>query len=282
MKAKIFTLVALSLLIALCLTFSVAFAEESDATLSATNFDDTSVLADLNGAVIDGKEFSVNDYPLSDERVPRLLEFVEFSFSINMEYQNLYGLYYYFYNPSGKEIADSELNRVEMAVKYNSDGEPSGYDKLELQVVSKSIDNVFYKLKQVENIADIYNRVSSTPDCRRYDIIGIEVVFVGDYNATDYKVGGKWNYTGYAKGMSVSSENTSTLVSTSAPLTVVDLDVNFTYYRTWRNLACTVGDQLTTAFFSVDKSLADDYDDLYSIQAKTWKYLSAPIFNLFD
>lgn len=279
MKTKIITLLALSLLIAICLTVGVAFAEESDATLSSTSFDDTSVLADLNGAVIDGKLFSVDDYPLSADRFPRLLEFVEFSFSIKIEYQDRYGLYFYFYNPSGKEIADSELNQVEMAVKYDG-SKPTDYAKLKLQVVSKSIDNVFYKLKLVENIAETYNRVSSTPACRRYDIVGIELMFVGEYNAVDYKVGGTWNYTGYAEKMSATSENESTLVSTSSPLTVVDLETNFTYYRTWKGVLAA--DQLTSCYFSVDETLAKEYDDLYSVQAQYYKYLSSPIFCIFD
>ena len=252
----------------------------AQAEVSSNPFDETYVLNDLNGAEINGKIFDVADYPQSDGGEARLLEFVEWEFSTKFEYRYSYGLYFYLYNPSGKAITPSELNKVQMAVEYE-DGKPIRYGKYGLKLLSESVDKLFYKFK-VLDVSDIYARVVVGSE-RHYDISGIEVMYEGATNATEFSIGGSWTYTGYAKGMAYESETESTLVSRSDKLqTVVLGDLKFTYYRTWRNLVGTIADQLTSVYFSVDKSLATDYDDLYSIQAECWKYLTSPIFCLYD
>lgn len=250
------------------------------AEVSSNPFDETYVLNDLNGAEINGKIFDVADYPQSDGGEVRLLEFVEWEFSTKFEYRYSYGLYFYLYNPSVKSIAPSELNKVQMAVEYK-EGKPIKYGKYGLKLLSESVDKLFYKFK-VLDVSDIYARVVVDNE-RHYDISGIEVMYEGATNAAEFNVGGSWRYTGYAKGMAYESEEESTLVSRSDKLqTVVLDDLKFTYYRTWRNLVGTIADQLTSVYFSVDKSLTKDYDDLYSIQAECWQYLTSPIFCLYD
>lgn len=247
----------------------------------ATKYDDTYVLNDLKGATINGKTFDTADYPQSDGGEPRLLEFAEWEFSTKYEYQYNYGLYFYFYNPSGRQIQQHQLNKIQLADTYNADGKPSSYKKYALLICSESVDKLFYKFK-LTDVADVYARVVGSTE-RRYDISGIEVLYNGATNATEYEIGGKWTYTGYAKGMSAESADKSTLTSKSEKLqTIVLDDLKFTYYRTWHQVVGWTADQLTSVYFSVDKTLADSYDDLYSIQAECWKYLTSPIFCLYD
>lgn len=271
-KSIIACLVAL---IVVCCSCSVALAESA----TPSDFDETSVMADLNGATIDGKLFDVDDYPLGEDKVPQLLQFAEYGFSTIMDLQHNYGLYFYFYNPSGKEIDPNYSEVLFWLGSKDSDG-GFEYENCTLQLLSVSADNVFAKFKLTEHVSDTYNRVAMTPASREYHIAGIQIRYKGELNAVDYSVGGKWIYSGYGEGLAMESENGSTLVSTSSPLTVVDLDVQFTYYRSWQNLENA--DQLSAVYFSVDKSFDSRYDDLYSIQAECYEYLTSPIFCVFD
>ena len=262
-------------LIVVCCSCSVALAESA----TPSDFDQTSVMADLNGATIDGKLFDVDDYPLGEDKVPQLLQFAEYGFSTIMDLQHNYGLYFYFYNPSGKEIDPNYSEVLFWLGSKDSDG-GFEYENCTLKLLSVSADNVFAKFKLTEHVSDTYNRVAMTPASREYHIAGIQIRYKGELNAVDYTVGGTWIYSGYGEGLAMESENGSTLLSTCSPLTVVDLDVEFTYYRSWVNFA--TADQLSTVYFSVDKSFDSQYEDLYSIQAECYKYLTSPIFCVFD
>lgn len=251
------------------------------ADASASSFDDTYVLNDLKDSVINGKPFYSKDYPQNDGGQPRLLELAEWSFSTKFEYMHDFGLYFYFYNPTAKQILQHQLNKIQIADSYDSEGNPSTYKKYNLTICSQSVDGLFYKFKITEP-SEIYSRVVLTSE-RRYDVSGIEVFFEGAINATEFEIGGTWIYTGFAKGMATESSSESTLVSTSRKLqTVVLDDLKFTYFRTWKNLAGTLADQLTSVYFSVDRTLLADYDDLFSIQAECFKYLTSPVFCLYD
>lgn len=274
MKQKFLVILPLVLLLTFCCG-GVAVVSAAP----AANFDVTDVLEDLDGAIINGKEFNTGDYPLNATGVAQLLQFSEYGFSLRTEYEEMYGLYLYFYNPSGKKLA-ADNNCVNMAVGYDETGTPNKYDNLTLEVLSVSHNNLLVKLKVTQSIDDIHNRVLSNPGNRKYDVAGVQIQYEGEINPTDYKVGGTWLYSGYGEGLAMESENGSTLVSTSSPLTVVDLDVQFTYYRSWKNLENA--DQLSAVYFSVDKSFDSQYDDLYSVQAEYYTYLTSPIFCVFD
>lgn len=274
MKQKFLVILPLVLLLTFCCG-GVAVVSAAP----AANFDVTDVLEDLDGAIINGKEFNTGDYPLNATGVAQLLQFSEYGFSLRTEYEEMYGLYLYFYNPSGKKLA-ADNNCVNMAVGYDETGTPNKYDNLTLEVLSVSHNNLLVKLKVTQSVDDIHNRVLSNPGNRRYDVAGVQIQYEGEINPTDYKVGGTWLYSGYGEGLAMESENGSTLLSTCSPLTVVDLDVEFTYYRSWVNFA--TADQLSTVYFSIDKSFDSQYDDLYSVQAEYYTYLTSPIFCVFD
>lgn len=276
---KYISIILLIGIISACLFGSsvLAYAEEVE---QLEKFDETYVLNDLNGATIWGKTFNTSDYPKNDGGELRLLDFVEYSFSTKFELQYNYGLYLYVYNPKAIQFKDDDFNKVEIAIEYDSSGEPTKWDKFQITICSFSQDYLFYKFK-IKSVGSIYDRIVTVPAQRRYDVVGIELRTPGNVNAHDYKIGGTWNYSGYAKGCHVSSENESTLSSTIKSLQTVDLDdLQFTVYRTWQT--AELADQLTSVYFSVPKDIAKNYDELYSIQAETYQYLTAPIFCLYN
>ena len=91
------------------------------------SYEQTDVLEDLQGAVINGKEFSLSNYKFNAYKETQVISFVEYCYSYNEETQVNYGLYVYVYNPQGIAfIHSSPLNMIEMA--YGGDGN-QGYSK---------------------------------------------------------------------------------------------------------------------------------------------------------
>ena len=271
-------IVILLLAVMLCTSLYGASALAVEATDG--NFDDSYVLTDLSNALVFNKPFDISDYPKDEKGELRLLEFTEWCFSTKFDLRYNYGLYLYVYNPQCLVFVDNMLNKIEIATEYNVEGEPIKYEKFNLKICNATADNLFYKLK-VCNTNKIQDRVSIHPNERQYDVAGLELATVGATNAHDYKVGGTWVYTGYAQGCHASSEEESTLEWEIKSLTTIELsDLNFTVYRTWQNT--TWADQLTSVYFSVPDTIVRDYDVLYSIQAETYQYLTAPIFCVYD
>ncbi len=271
--------IAIVLLSILCLLAfgggltSAAFADEDINANFATSY----VLDDLAGANIDGKVFNTKDYPSDSKGELRLISFMEYAFTLKEDLRGHYGLYFYLYNPRRIEFADDERNTVELATEY-IDGTPTKYEKLNLKICSISAERLFVKLR-IDNVADIYDRVVDQPEERRYDISGIELTTPGAVNATDYKIGGTWIYTGYARGCGddVLDNTLQCAASTSQTLEISDLQ--HTYYRNWVN-GIALGNraqQLNSVYFSVPTYFAEQYKRLYSIQAETYQYLTSPV-----
>lgn len=278
-KQKVVTISLLAVLLLVAVLPLCAFAEE--VTIS---FDDTSVLSDLNGATIMGKEFSLNDYPADANGTPQLLAFTEFSFSLLHEYQSSYGLYLYVYYPQG-DLLDCVQNMVEIATTYSGD-EPTAWGKYKLKLLSSDFNNVIYKFKVINSgkltVGDIFNRVAQNPSERRYDINSIELRQNGQVNAVDYGIGGTWTFSGYSKGLHSDSMEESTLQSVANYSSTLKLHLHQTYYRGWRNTINTLADQLSSVYFSVDNKIDQGYDRLYGIDFEAYKYLSRPMFMIHD
>lgn len=280
-QTKVLTLSLLAvLLFAVVLPFSVIFADE----ISTTGLDGTSIYEDLKDAKILGETFDFDKYKPNEHGSTELLAFVEFGFSLMHEYQKCYGLYLYIYFPQGNLI-DSEQNQVKFAMRYNG-SDVVEYGDLQLKLISKDAFDVLYKFKVVDSekhkVLELYERVAKNSEERIYEINGVELFQNGKENAVDYGVGGTWTLTGYGKGMHKSSMEESTLQSVATFKNTLKLDVHSTYYRTWKNILNTVGDQLSSVYFSVDNSIDKEYDRLYAIDFDTYKYLSSPIFCIYN
>ena len=87
---------------------------------NAVKFDETDVMEDLQS--MDG--FSLAKYPYYESAKPemRVIDFVEYCYDFRANMRDNYGLYLYVYNPNGQNIVtDSEKNKVQIAVAYDSD-----------------------------------------------------------------------------------------------------------------------------------------------------------------
>ncbi len=284
--------VCILVLLLLVLNTSIVFAD----TNGETQFEKTNVLDDLKSS--DG--FDIIDYPFDSTGLikhPEIMNVVEYCYSFKANMRKNYGLYLYFYNPQGLNIdADSRANKVQLAVSYdkNKDGEtvPTAYEKFDLKFCSVSIEpnyyHLFYKFKVVDcKGADgktIAERVNS--NARRYDISGVELLAIGDRNATEYTVGGSYIFTGYAKGYGADEKAESNLTCSVRNLETVSLDLSGkddgidkrTY---WRSNSSSLGahhqNQINSVFFAIDKNVLNKYGyTLQKIKAEWWEYKTAP------
>lgn len=255
------------------------------ADLTANSFDKTNVLDDLQSS----EQFNILDYPFDDTGLFKrasIINFVEYSYSYKASKQGDYGLYIYFYNPQGLTIdTDNRGNKIQLAVQYDVNGNPTDYEKFDLQFCSKSTDpnyfGLFYKFKVVDHeSADgktILQRVNSNE--RRYDISGVELATEGSVNATEYKIGGTYKFTGYVKGCGPDENAESTLRCDVTELETVTLDVRDTSFRMDSVSHLGEGHQndLHSVYFSVPNSLLANYGSLQKIKAEWYEYRTGPI-----
>ena len=266
------------LLTVLCAVFvtvqsiPVAFAE-------GVNFDDTDVMDDLRSSTVNGEAFDFNAF-LSGEKSLTVVNFVEYCYTSNPEYQGNYGLYIYLCNPQGLTWQDDNAqNQIQMAVEYDktANGEIAAtrYAKFRLKFCSKSTDGKFYKYKVEDrdiNSTNFINRVTS--NARRYDVSGIELLLKGNRLATEYGVGGTWTFTGYAEGLAPGGDNENTLSCVCEDLETCELSVHTTYYRLDGVSDLGKGHyyQINSVWFNMPKRFIDKYGELQKIRAEWWEY----------
>lgn len=207
-KMAVWKRIAISALLAVALIFtafgglyaSAAFAYAAE----EYPFDETNVMDDLQSSTVNGKKFDILDYVFDENKRLQIINFVEFNYSYRSSARENYALYIYVYNPAAiKIIEESGQNKIQMAVAWNKseDGtvSPTNYEKFRLKFCNKSEDDnykgLFYKFRVVDTpLADgstMADRVNSNE--RRYDISGVELLTVGNSNATEYGVGGSIN-----------------------------------------------------------------------------------------
>lgn len=257
------------------------------AGIAENDFDKTDVMTDLESSTVGGKAFNVLDYPkdLIGIRETSIINFVEYCYNYRPHLQHNYGLYVYVYNP--KEIVidtKSVGNKIQLAVSYNADGIPNDYEKFDLKFCSKSEDkykNRFYKFRIVDRVSvrdnmKIVDRVNR--DNRRYDVSGVELVTYGERNATEYKVSGTYQFTGYVAGYGADVNAESNLKSTVNELETIELDVKHTYYRTGVSaLGKGHQNELNTVYFNVSNEILKKYGKLQKIKAEWYEYKTRPI-----
>ena len=254
------------------------------AAVSETEFEKTNVLDDLTSSTDNGQAFDLKDYPYDESKDVQVINFVEYCYSYKANMRSNYGLYIYVYNPKGLNLSTtSKSNKIQMATKYDADGNPTDYTKFDLQLLSKSEEsnykNLFYKFKVVDKKIDsktFAERVNSNE--RRYDVSGIELTTYGADNATDYPVNGTYIFTGFAQGYGPDANAKSTLQSKVEYLETISLDVKHTFYRTKTSVkGAGYQNQLDTVYFSVPKRFFDTYGKLQRIKAEWFEYKTKDI-----
>ena len=262
-------------------SFSAAFAAEEGKELA---FDKTNVLDDLTASTdADGNPFDLTQYPYNENGSIQLVNFAEYCYGYAANLRNNYGLYIYIYNPQALNIdEDSVLNKVQLAVSWNAEGEPEQQDKFDVVFCNKSggdYAELFYKYRIVDKVSSydgktIAERVNSNG--RKYSITGIELLTEGETNATDYGVGGTYTYTGYAAGYGADADAESTLACTVTPFETVELDVHYTYYRAEGDYYMGKQTQMDSVFFNVPQRLYEKYGELYEIACQWYEYKTNP------
>lgn len=264
LKYIIFSFVLITLFASFGFSGSVAFATDNKAS-----FDETYVLDDLNGMIINNKQFTVNDYPRKVSGDFELLNLVEFAYTYDKKYSGNYALYAYVYNPSGIRIeADSAQNRIQLACKYNENNEPIDFEKYNIKLCSVSSDGLYLKYKIIDHLVDgksLYDIVNR--DARRYDVTGIEFLLSSTKKIKDYKIGRYFVYSGYAKGMAQESVDESTLKCSYDESETISLKLNHTNFKTCYSGYSWAGTQYNIAsiYFSVDNFYLEKYGFLYSL-----------------
>lgn len=262
------------------------------ATSITTEFEQQSVMDDLKTATINGKPFDTFNYPYDSTGLvkhPEIMTVVEYCYSIRAAQRENYGVYIYFYNPQALNISTaSRANKITLGVKYSMDKDGNisvdDYEKFDLQFCSKSdgdYRDLFYKFKIIDHKSTIdgktfAERVNS--NARRYDISEVELLTVGDNNATAYTVGGSYIFTGYAKGYGVDPNAESTLTCEWKELETVTLDVHHTFYRTTTSSKGSGYQvQLDTVYFAVPDYLFEKFGSLQRIKAEWYEYQTKDI-----
>ena len=276
------TIKALCLSLIVCILLSVFTVVVNAATVKkevVTDFSKTNVLDDLESSTVNGQLFDITDYPYSELKDIQLISVVEYCYSFESTNLGHYGLYLYIYNPRNLDIdTSSGANKIQMATAYDSNGNPTRYDKFNLQfcntVESGNYKNLFYKFKVVEkeiNGTTFYDRVNSNG--RRYDITGIELKTKGAANATEYFVGGTYIFSGYAKGFGPDKEAESNLTCVVEELETLKLSVHHTNYRTGvSEKGEDYYNEVNTVYFSVPGRVFEQYGNLQKIRAEWWEY----------
>ena len=191
----------------------------------------------------------------------RVITVYEYGYDYHKDFSD-YGLYFYIFNPSGKAIQNSDLNKIQMAYKDKS-GSKSSYVKFPLQIVSWSVltnfENMFYKVK-VGNTSEFVNRLNS--GARTYYVSGIELLEPGKENATDFLVGGAYTFTGYMAGYHMNLSAVDTLYLSWTEELTVPIEL---HPATWFSKTSDKGEdyryELFSVYFSIPNDILKQYGD---------------------
>lgn len=178
----------LAFILAVLSLFSV-FAVTASAAESAT----PSVMTELAGLQVAGKQFQEADYPKDATREDvELLVAVEKNFS-TPESSNGYGFYVFLYNPSGK-VLDEKNNTIQIGLNYGS----TDFSFYGLEFMSRSDDYRFYKFKVSgygKNVVSELHERQERASERVYNIVALRL---SEKNIlTSYPVKKIYAFSGY-------------------------------------------------------------------------------------
>lgn len=190
-------------------------------------------------------------------------------------------IFFYFYNPSEKEIKDSDYNKVLMADTWDSEYNPTRYVKRGLKLISVSEDNKFIKccISPEWNIGKFYIAYNGG---RHYFVSGVEM---GSYseklgnNVVDYHVGYTFTFVG-------SGANTTCIKSETIAL---DIKVHQTSYLTGDSAKeishldnGAYSNQINSVYFSLPKQYEEQFGKLSSISYEFFHYRTKPVLIVDD
>ena len=246
---------ALSLLTILLLPFSAALEGASfhAAFASNNNIEETTPLDDLLGDENFKTAYQNGSYNIGVETGYRIVDFAEYKYGTSG-----YDLYLYLWNCEQDSTFDftNPRNRIEIFDQLNEK-----YVHLNIKYLQKS-GHQFYKFKV---LFDSHKIGFDVNDTRVYSIVGIETIELGDSNATDYKVGKSYIYSGYYFDESLTCQATD--------LETLHLDVFGDVYRTnSSSVSATAKNDLYYVAFAVPNEIFNRYGNIAAIHADYYKF----------
>lgn len=230
-------------------------------------FDNTSILEDFSS------DIDVDQY--KNVREVTFIDFYEYCYGDN-------GLSFYLYLALPNDFYFnyySELNKISLSINDED------YKKYNLEVCS-NYDNIFkFKVNLTKEDKEHIEYILSLKDKREYKVSGFELLSSGESNPTEYKIGGNFIYSGYAKG--INDNDVSTLKREYVEIETLDLDVNQTYYRFNTSIDAPLygyneKTQIDSVYFSIPNYYLEKYGEVSNIQAEYYEYRTSPILVLRD
>ena len=299
MKKSKFLAICVAIVLTLSAFLLVGMTPQNMTTVQASTaqgrlFANRYVMDDLREATLEcGRPFDERDFAF-DSRNTRvhMLHFVEYAFTFHARHRANFALFVYLWNPSRLDIVpNSSQNTIQMATRYNANGQPDLYSKLPLRFLSRSTGNVeglFYKFEIVlegEHRASLLARLSANIDNRRYDFSGVELTLRPTFRVTDFHIGRTYLVSGFARGHGELPNTPSTLTMRVDELRTISLDVRHTWFRTEVNRIGTGNEfgtgfqhQINTVYFSIPNYILEHYGRLQRIMAEWWEYQTQPIY----
>lgn len=237
-------------------------------------FAEISMTYDSSAIEDDLQDVDITKYPKNESGKPTFVRFMEYCYSTRPFLAETYGLYLYVYNPTEQEVNTSGNNVANMAVAYDSDGEPSAYTNVALTFLDCTDNYRFYKFKVKDSAAylTLAQEYANTHDGkRRYDVAGVQLWYADGTIVVDGSVEKTYFFEGFAQGCGADDKAESTLTCNSETLETLPLDVHATHYRPEGTNGKNeyTQDSLHSVYFAVPNKYIEKYGEMVAVHA-TW------------
>lgn len=256
---------------------------------TAVDLDKTDPLDDLDGCMIEGVGFSLQNWGFDKTKNTQVFNLLEYGYGYREKFKETLELYVYIYNPQNKVFlagkpddyltGGSDDYSITMRIQGESDDE---YIRYRMEYISFSqkegFEFLFYKYKVVIPSSDMSLIWPSLNMPERVYEIG-EVQLVDPFGKViETLSGSKYVYTGYMAGCGVSDDSASTLQCKGSTSETLSLDVNFAYYRPSGTNGSTkyTQDSLHSCYFAVPKRYIEDYGEMVRVRAQWYDALLKP------
>ena len=253
----------------------------SDLADPPSSIEETNVLDDLEGSVLNGNKFDISDWGFNGRRDLEVVSFVEFGYSIYASRQDDYGLFVYIYNPQGFAIdTNTDYNKIELQA---GNTEITRYPLIFLNYSDRAgTEGMFYKFKvslpESKRIA-ILNSLQQ--DAREYKITQVDISVKGVLKTI--KSATTYTYSGYAQGYGSELAPESTLVCTTDGFEdYAELEVHQTVYRPQGDYYEGEQSQLNSCYFRVPEKYFENYGTLSKVVCDWYEYVTKPVLVTTD
>lgn len=266
----------LSIFFVLLLLFEVLIPGISVGALEADlkSIEDTTVEEDL-------KNLNLNNYLYNPTGECEIISLMEYGYTENEKYTDVYNLYVYVYNPTCKEVSRAEgVNVMNMWVNYSAE-DSSKNENVKLEYVSKSENGRFikFKLKEPEKLLTFAKAYAAEHEgVRRYEITSLQIRQLGEELATDYEISKTYEFSGYAAMCGPDGNPESTLVCKDYGLRSIHLELIDTYYRFTTQEDGVTQDTLNSVYFEIPVKYFNEFGNLDNISAQWYERQTKPIF----